>query len=504
MKDAVFAVIGDCVAGHTGLNSALSELRDAFYKVMAGRKREREKVADWRNSVKGAIANKVASHGEPSDDDPCAELAGLPTSGDEIRAQREGDFWDAREMLSLIWDWAKARRVAPDALLTEFLSGVVCHVPPTLLLPGIIGGRGTLSALFALSGPSGAGKGSAARAAKDAIQWERSPGLSYVRFPLGTGEGITKKFGFKHYDKGSDRHELVRTAHCAIIDIKDIDTLASLQQRGGSITITELTKFYSGEELGASYSDPKHVTIPEYTYHGCLIAGVQPARSGIIIDSWDSGFPQRWAWFEAVDKHMPDERPDEPERIDWSLPEAICDLGPDDDPFEFDVCGEVWRIIDKGRVEDQRAGKDDGHQRFTQEKIAAQLALLDGRVDLSKEDWDLAGFVMRKSARLETEAREALASSAAKINRERGRSEGIRRAVADDTADRYDQARVRGNILKHAADWIGEANLINGRIAKRDRDQARGLLADLVKSGELESRTVKGTGQSGVQYRTAP
>ena len=327
------------------------------------------------------------------------DLAGMPTSS-EIREQREGDFWDAREMLSLIWDWAKARRVAPDALLTEFLSGVVCHVPPNLLLPGIIGGRGTLSALFALSGPSGAGKGSAARAARDAIQWEKSLGLGYVRFPLGTGEGMTKKFGFKHYDKGSDRHELVRTAHCAIIDIKDIDTLASLQTRGGSITITELTKFYSGEELGASYSDPKHVTIPEYTYHGCLIAGVQPARSSIILDGWDSGFPQRWAWFEAVDKHMPDERPDEPERIIWNLPEEICDLGPDDDLFEFDVCGEVCRIIDKGRVEDQRAGKDDGHQRFTQEKIAAQLALLDGRVDLSKEDWDLAESRMRKSARL--------------------------------------------------------------------------------------------------------
>lgn len=74
MTSGVYALIGDCAAGHTGLNSALDELRAAFRKAVRGRKREREWMVDWRNAIATAIAKKSA---RMSDGDPCAELEEL-------------------------------------------------------------------------------------------------------------------------------------------------------------------------------------------------------------------------------------------------------------------------------------------------------------------------------------------------------------------------------------------------------------------------------------------
>jgi hypothetical protein len=71
MRDTVNALVGDCVAGHIGLNSSLADVRDKFYADMRGKSREREKVGDWRNAIATAIARKVGGRGKPRSGDPC-------------------------------------------------------------------------------------------------------------------------------------------------------------------------------------------------------------------------------------------------------------------------------------------------------------------------------------------------------------------------------------------------------------------------------------------------
>ena len=64
----------------------------------------------------------------------------------------------------------------------------------------------------------------------------------------------------------------------------------------------ELRQFYSGEQLGHGYSNPaSRIIIEPFTYRGMLHAGVQPERSGVIVNDHASGFAQRWMFHDAID-----------------------------------------------------------------------------------------------------------------------------------------------------------------------------------------------------------
>lgn len=161
MKDAVYALVGDCVAGHTGLNSALSELRDEFFKVVRGRKRERERVADWRNSVRGAIARKVGELGEPVDDDQCVVLEALADSG-PIRSGKNGrnlpgEFWDYMPELEHIRQAAYSRGRSADSVLGVVLTRMSAFAPVDLALDAGLGPT-PITLFCALCGPPESGK----------------------------------------------------------------------------------------------------------------------------------------------------------------------------------------------------------------------------------------------------------------------------------------------------------------------------------------------------------
>jgi AAA domain len=106
MVGATNSLIGDCVAGHSGLNSALAELRVAYFAAMRGKSRESEKVAEWRSAIAGAIGMKVGKRGKPRRTDPCdvgsvADLEGFnPLQGRGLVKSLSGL---RREMVRWLW-----------------------------------------------------------------------------------------------------------------------------------------------------------------------------------------------------------------------------------------------------------------------------------------------------------------------------------------------------------------------------------------------------------------
>jgi hypothetical protein len=101
MLEAVHAVIGECVLGHLGAKAALSALKMAFYKEMAGEPRERERRYDWRSSVRGAIRRKDPDGtGRPADH-PCEH--DLPPGREEAEAARD-TLW-ADDVAEVRIDW---------------------------------------------------------------------------------------------------------------------------------------------------------------------------------------------------------------------------------------------------------------------------------------------------------------------------------------------------------------------------------------------------------------
>src|SRR4051812_18769295 len=107
---------------------------------------------------------------EPPDDDMPAPPAGqeeritevagslAPEEADRIDNLRE-HFWKTRPILTHIQQFARARYVAPWAVLGAVLTHVVAATHPRVQLPATIGSEASLNLFVGLVGAAGAAKG---------------------------------------------------------------------------------------------------------------------------------------------------------------------------------------------------------------------------------------------------------------------------------------------------------------------------------------------------------
>ena len=430
------------------------------------------------------------------------EYAVRPADEDEER------FWESRKELRLIREWARARRAGPWAVLGEVLAAVVCRTPPNVVLPPLTGGYGTLNMLIALTGKSGAGKGTSGSVARDAVAYSGDSIMaSPARVPLGSGEGLAKTFGYSHKGE-SGGIELVRTAYTAIVTVTEIDNFAALGARNASTLSPQLRQLYSGEEIGFGYSGAdKRVIIPAHSYRACVVAGVQPGRGEVILGDTDSGFAQRWLWFRLGDPQAPDSPPTEPDQIGWALPASMAEMDEDSKQLVMPVAQVAVDEIDAARLARLRGhGEDEiaAHSHYTRLKVAAALGLLAGRDRVTAEDWELSAVLMRVSDATRDATAALLREKAAEANRERGRAEGIRSVVAAETSSKLALERVGQNVLKKTRREWTSASDIRRQMPQRDREMLDDVLAYLVDNGKLEHQAIKNrNGQIGNQYRKA-
>jgi hypothetical protein len=326
------------------------------------------------------------------------------------------------------------------------------------------------------------------------------------RIPLGSGEGLAKNFGFSMRDKDTGSHSLVRTAESVIVTIAEIDTFRALSDRSGSTLSPELRKLYSGEELGFGYADlSKRVIIPGGSYRSVVVAGVQPGKGETILGDPDGGFPQRWLWLPAYDPAAPDTEPSEPSVWDWSPPGSAGSSS--GEIVVMKVAVGIRREIKEDRRARLRGDAADmeAHALYTRLKVAAALSLLSGTDRVSLSDWELAGLVMSVSSRVRAKVEGMLSKKAAAENVARGRQEGVRAAVAAESAASASLVRVGRNVMKlmlPRGEWMSEAAM-RRKISAADRVLLKEVLAWLVERGSLEERAHVYQGQKGLQYRKA-
>jgi predicted transcriptional regulator len=110
MTGAVYALVGDAVAGHSGLKRALREIRKAHFKAMRGKSREHEKNEEWANAVNGAIAKKLGRVGGHVVDDDACNVEDLGESvNEEIQRQRNVKLLEGMRS----GGWLQAQKFAP-------------------------------------------------------------------------------------------------------------------------------------------------------------------------------------------------------------------------------------------------------------------------------------------------------------------------------------------------------------------------------------------------------
>lgn len=225
------------------------------------------------------------------------------------------EFFTATPQLQTIYRWARARYAAPWAVFGAVLLRVSASVGPQVQLPGLIGGRASLNLLCAFVSASGGGKGISDKVAR--LAWPKA----ILELPIGSGEGIAATF--KRPDKEGENNEAISAA---IFNVPEVDTLAGIASRQGSILLAQLKSMAMGEQIGQQNASKATTrVVAAHAYRCCLSVGAQPGHTGVLFDDATGGTPQRFLWFPTTDASMPSEAaPDPPSSWypTWSAPTA--------------------------------------------------------------------------------------------------------------------------------------------------------------------------------------
>lgn len=396
------------------------------------------------------------------------------------------EFWNARPELAAIKQWARARRVAPWAVLGVVLARVITHVPCEVQTPAIVGGPGAINVFVALVARSGGGKGAAIAVGQEALAVNSSL-LRVARANLGSGEGISAAFVSR--EKGENGNtEVVQHTDSVLFEVAEVDTFGAVTSRTGSTLMPEVRKMWSGEALGFQNRDlTRSLPVEAHTYRAAMIVGVQPTRSGALLNDADGGTPQRFLWMPATDPDAPDKAPAPPEALQWTMPGEDI-LPTSSGRRTMRVCDTAWDAIDSAQIARLRGEGDalDGHSLFSRLKVAAGLALLDQRGEVTEADWQLSGTVMTVSDETRQACRDALRDAARAANEARAEARAEASVVGADHAEITALTRAKQRIIDKLSDQWTSAAPIRSNLSSKLRGYWDQAVADLIECEQIE------------------
>ena len=413
---------------------------------------------------------------------PPAPTAVSPAGGwavDDI----DGEFWESRESLKMVYQTSMAALASPWAVLGIAAARALTMVHPSIVLPPVIGGPGSLNLFVAIAAQSGGGKGAAGAAAKILVPEQ------IVQRNAGSGEGFVNA-----YVRPRDKDDPFDSGlyEGVMFNVDEVDTLAALSQRSASTTMSILRSGFSGETLGFSYATPgKNRHIEAHTYRMTLVVSVQPEKAGGLLKDSGGGTPQRFIWFPATDMRGSIDRPE---------PTGPLMLPSFDDmrySREIKIPDAARDLIISERVKNLHGQMDalDGHSLFVREKFAYALAILDGRVEMTLEDWDLSGIAMQVSDRVRQSVIAQMTRALEDVAVEEGRLQGVRSHESEQEKTyrmATQRGRVKAALIKHlsAAGSDGLAqNSLREKVPGRDRGLVKLILEELLRDDVVESRS---------------
>lgn len=448
-----------------------------------------------------------------------AEVATNSTNYDD-----RDDFWQARRALAAIRSVARDRMVSPWATLGGVLAIVCSRTGPHVVLPPIVGSVASINTFWAMVGASGGGKDAATDVARELLWLDDHVPTHEV----GTGQGIDSTYTVQ------TKEGPVQFCDAALFTVSEIDTLAGHSKMSGSTVMATLRKVYSGSSLGARYAEKeKRRPVRPHHYRAALIAGVQPARSAVLLGDADGGTPQRWLWLptddpgaaawpdRAAEFHMPIPAGGLWRRYpDLAAAGELADKDVEEGLFvtlkprvEIKVCETAREAVIANRRARLAAGllapADDlsGHALLTRLKVAALLGLLDdGRTEITEEDWQLSGVVMAVSDGTRAVCASALAESSRRANVARAYQAVEREEIAAEHTEQRVAAALGKKLRRAGGEWVGRSDL-RRTLSAADRPHFDSAIDRLISAGQAEAEAVtadsKGRKVEGSRYRAA-
>lgn len=397
----------------------------------------------------------------------------------------ESEFWSATDQLNLIQQWARARYVAPWALLLAVLLRVNVSTSHHVMLPGPPA-PASLNMGIVLVGRSGSGKGVTDKLAR--IVW---PNNDIHEEGLGSGQGIHELF--KETKNPEDR--ITR----ALITVSEIDHFAALNAGQGNNTRAAIKAALTGDRLGSKGASAATTrSVPADSYRLCLSFSAQFGHCGVLLDDVSGGTPQRVVWGSVTDPSIPDTPGPEPDRVlDTKLPawaladkQVLIQYGTPD----------IAKYVAAGLLANQRGQLDaiDGHRTLTRLKVAADLAIMDHRSVISEMDWQLSEVIMAKS----DATRQAVLDYDRQAARAKVRERAISRAVGEEVIDDRRLDVVKRRVLKVLAEGRTPRNKLTARMGKREyRELLDSAIAELAADGKVSAVAAP---QGGTHYELTP
>ena len=442
-------------------------------------------------------------------------------SVEEYRQQLlKPEFWESRPLFEAIRRFARKRRVSPWSLLFVVLARACAAVPPWVVLPDTIGAIASLNIFVALcAGPAGK-KSSVMAAAREFLTIHG--GVPFRTEVPSTGQGLAacyvsntdvmdasgkKKVGTK----------MVQHSWSVLAVVDEIDNVGSLSEVKGSTLVSTLKSIWSGAELGqANATADLRRKVEPHAYRFPLVAGVQPANAGAILADLKGGFPQRWLW---VDSFNPDVAtaaeiaadPDPPGWT-WQVPAAVggAERLPDGSVVLLPNAAlklpavAVQAILD---ADDARnlpvwastplGAEYDGHALLSRTKVAGLLALLDGRLQVTEQDWDLSGVLTEISDTTRSHVVRMRGEEATHESDGAAERQGRSAAIAADSAAELRVVRAMSAIRNALGKRDGDHshNAVIKLVGSRYRDVADEAIERMVGTGELACE--EGVGRNG-------
>lgn len=344
------------------------------------------------------------------------------------------EFWDARPVFKHIREAAHSRLVSADVAFYTVLTRLAALWPHRVQLDSGVRMPAAANVFVAMCGQSGHGKTSGVGVAQELLGLP--PWLERDAFadglPLGSGEGIAEAFmGTAKRAKldtegqpivmrtGEAKTESYRTQvrHNVLMYADEGEALAKLLERSGATIGETLRRAWVGSTIGQANGRAETTRIVEKgRYSLGLVIGFQPETAQLLLADVAPGTPQRFLWAWVIDPTLPDHPVAHPGPLTGVWPSPPPPPGEGFGPWLIDPGGtavdlrpvtfpaavrdELWqeaRLVGKGELE---LPAYDSHRPLHLVKISALLAQLDGRRDVSEDDWRLARIVWTTSCRV--------------------------------------------------------------------------------------------------------
>lgn len=358
------------------------------------------------------------------------------------------EFWAARRALKHLYENSAANLASPWHILALALEGALQQIPYSTVVEthrdyGVVPNFACV-----LYGRTGSGKSSAQALSRLLFEWEKP----YRPHGVRSGEGVVDFYG--EWGESDINGVKSRTFvwndpehHAGAFLFDEVSNYEGKSDQRGSTMISTVLSMVTGETIGGVRAGGNDSTLNARTYRATLSIGAQPSRCQALLSRQqiDSGVAGRFLWMKPGVKRRPDENPGRRAKKREILAMKVGDLDwPAVIPTDEKVLDELYEFDRENSYEDGSIEKIDGHRSMNTLKVAAALAVLDSRANVTEEDWRLAQHVMKRSDEVRSEAIEAQHGETVNSADEKG----IERALA---------ARAENDFVKRVGEFTTRA-----------------------------------------------